>query len=62
MNEEEKPYVIDVNGNQVFSADYVFQQMQAQGRRIDKARHIAEMAALLAAVALLLTIVVPLAI
>lgn len=58
MNEKQKPYVIDVNGNQVFSADYVFQQMQAQGRRIDRAKHIAELAALLAAIALVAALII----
>lgn len=58
MNEEQKPYVIDLNRNQAFSANYVFQQMQAQGRRIDRARHIAELAALLAAVALVAALII----
>lgn len=58
MDKEQNPYVIDLNGNQVFSADYVFQQMQAQGRRIDRAKHIAEFAALLAAVALVAALII----
>lgn len=37
----EKPFIVSVDGVQVFSADYVFKQMQAQGQRIDRAKRIA---------------------
>ena len=42
--EKEIPYVIEVDGIQVFSSDFVFRQMQAQSRRIDRARSIAMLA------------------
>ncbi len=54
--EEKKPYVIDINGNQVFSADFVFQQMQAQSCRIDRSRHIAEFSAVVAIVAIVIAV------
>ena len=41
---KEIPYVIEVDGVQVFSSDFVFEQMQAQSRRIDRARSIAMLA------------------
>ena len=34
-------YVLNVDGRQVFTADWVFEMMQAQSRRIDRARSIA---------------------
>lgn len=33
---EKTPYVIEVDGVQVFSADFVFEQMGAQNCRIDR--------------------------
>lgn len=56
MNEEQKPYVIDLNGDQVFSADYVFQQMQAQGQRIDRANIKAAVAGVAAAISFMISI------
>ena len=50
MQEERKPYVINIDGNQTFSADFLYEQMAAQGCRIDRARRIA-IAALVIAVA-----------
>lgn len=46
--EKEIPYVIEVDGVQVFSSNFVFGQMQAQSRRIDRARSIAMLAAAIA--------------
>lgn len=46
--EKEIPYVIEVDGVQVFSSDFVFEQMQAQSRRINKARSIAMLAVTMA--------------
>ena len=31
--------VVEVNGEQVFTADFVFKQMQAQSRRIDRIKN-----------------------
>lgn len=50
----EKPYVVEVDGTQVFSADFVFQQMQAQNRRINRARAIAIIAFIIAAASIAL--------
>lgn len=36
-----KSYIVNVNGDQVYSAEYVFEQMQAQCRRIDRIKRIA---------------------
>lgn len=55
--EEEKPYVLDVNGTQVFSADFVFEQMQAQGSRIDRAQAKAVVAMIIAIASLILNII-----
>ena len=52
-----KPYIVKVDNVQVFSADFVFQQMQAQGQIIDRARHIAEFAVLVAAAAIVVAII-----
>ena len=42
-----KPIVADVNGMQVFSADFVFEQMSSQGCRIDTAKIIAIVAVII---------------
>jgi hypothetical protein len=55
--EKKKPFVLDVNGTQVFSADFVFEQMQAQSRRIDRAEAKAAIAAIIAIVSLIFNIV-----
>ena len=47
-SQERRDTVIDVNGAQVFTADFVFEQLQAQGRRIDRARGIALVAVVVA--------------
>lgn len=46
-----KDQIVVVDGKQVFTADFVFQQIGAQSCRIDRARHIALVALLLASVA-----------
>lgn len=58
MEHNQKPYVIDIEGNQVFSADFVFEQMQAQGCRIDRARSLAVGAVVVALAAMALAVVV----
>jgi hypothetical protein len=52
-----KSYIVKVDDVQVFSADFVFQQMQAQGQRIDRARRIAELAVLIATAAVVVAII-----
>lgn len=52
-----KPFVVEVEGVQVFSADFVFEQMGAQSRCIILARRIAVTAALIAAASLVLSLV-----
>ena len=54
---DKKPFVVNVDGVQVFSADFVFQQMQAQSCRIDRARRCAVIAAVVAAAAVALNLV-----
>ncbi len=49
--------VIEVGGTQVFSADWVFQQMQAQSIRIERASRIALVSAILAALCLGITVI-----
>ena len=41
MDKTNKPYVTNIDGIQIFSADYVFEQTQAQSRRIDRVELIA---------------------
>lgn len=41
MDKTNKPYMASIDGNQIFSAEYVFIQMQAQSRRIDRVELIA---------------------
>ena len=35
-NQKQKPYIINIEDNQVFSADYVFQMMSCLRERIDR--------------------------
>lgn len=57
MDHQDKPYIIDVDGNQVWSADWVWEQMQAQSCRIDRARSLATGAVVVALVAMALAAV-----
>lgn len=55
--DHEIPYTyVEVDGVQVFSASYVFEQMMAQSRRIDKARIESSVSALIALASLALNI------
>lgn len=35
---KQKPYIVNIEGNQVFSADYVFQMMNSLQRQIDRTK------------------------
>lgn len=48
--------VVEVNGKQVFTSDYVFSQMMAQSCRIDRANTISWVAMGLAVIAIILAI------
>lgn len=50
---EYKPYFVEVDGVQVFSANHVFEQMQAQGCRIDRVKSIALFASAVAIISLI---------
>jgi hypothetical protein len=50
-----KEIVVDIGDNQVFTADFVFEQMQAQGRRIDRANTLS-VASLVASAALFVAV------
>ena len=54
---QKKPYVIDINGNKTFGADFIFEQMSAQGRRIDRAKSIAVWALIFAVSAYVVALV-----
>lgn len=54
-NTKNKSLYIVVDGEQVFTADYVFEQMQAQGRRIDRANTLS-VASLVASAALFVAV------
>lgn len=49
--------VINIDDDQVFTADFVFQQMMAQSRRIDRAEMIANMALLVAMASMVAAII-----
>ena len=49
--------VVKMDGQQVFTADWVFQQMQAQNSRIDRAKAIATFSAVVAAISIALNLV-----
>ncbi len=56
QQETAKRWVINVDGEQVWTADFVMQQMMAQGRRIDRVKAMAKVALLAALVALVIAI------
>ena len=49
--------IIDVNGEQVFSAHWTMEQMQAQSRRIDRSNKLAFISIAVAIAAVILTII-----
>ena len=49
--------VINIDDDQVFTADFVFQQMMAQSRRIDRAEMIAKTALLVAMASMVAAII-----
>lgn len=49
--------VINIDDGQVFTADFVFQQMMAQSRRIDRAEMIAKTALLVAMASMVAAII-----
>lgn len=54
----QEPYFVVVDDVQVFSADFVYEQMSAQSKRIDMARAIATGSAVVAALAIVICIIV----
>lgn len=52
-----KKQIVEVDGTQVFSADWVFQQMQTQSTLIDRAKRIALAAAIIAALGLVVALI-----
>jgi hypothetical protein len=46
-----KRQVVEINGEQVFTSDFVFEQMQAQSCRIDKATTVSCIALIVAIIA-----------
>lgn len=50
------PYIV-VDGEQVFTADYVFEQMQAQGARIDRVKQNAITALIVSCAVLIMLII-----
>lgn len=51
-----RPYIVEIDGVQVFSADFVFEQTQAQSCRIEMARGIAIAAVIMAAGAVVIAL------
>lgn len=51
-------YIAEVDGLQVFSADFVFEQLQAQSCRIDRARGIACVAVAVAIIAVIVSVTI----
>ena len=49
----QKPFFVVVNGVQVFTADFVHEQMAAQSRSISRARTIATVSTVLAVIAMI---------
>ena len=54
---EEKRSIVEVDGVQIFSADFVFSQMSYQSRRIDRARNIALVSAGVTVFALIIALI-----
>ena len=49
--------IVEINGEQVFSADWTFEQMQAQSCRIDRSNKMALISIAVAVIAVILAIV-----
>lgn len=49
--------IVEINGEQVFSADWTFEQMQAQSCRIDRSNRIALISIAVAVIVVILAIV-----
>lgn len=49
--------IVEINGEQVFSADWTFEQLQAQSCRIDRSNRMALISIAVAVVAVILAIV-----
>ncbi len=54
---KEKKQFVEVNGTQVFTADWTFEQMMAQSCRIDKARRVALISVVISVLSLIINIV-----
>mgnify|MGYP000030979683 CR=1 FL=1 len=55
---KEKPKaqpIVEVDSKQIFTADFVFKQMQYQSSRIDKAKSIATIALVIAAISIVVS-------
>ena len=56
IEEEPTPHIVKVDGVQLFSADWVFEQMQAQSCRIDRSNKFALLGITVGVVAVILAI------
>lgn len=53
---EKNTFLVEVEGHQIFTADYVFEQMNAQSQRICTANKISKFAIVLSVISLTMTI------
>lgn len=58
QSQYQKPYFVVVDNVQVFTADFVFEQLSANGRRIDTARGIAVASAIISVLSVIICIVI----